>query len=62
MKKFIGWSLSYLLFYVDNAIILAIFFRPYQKLMGWSYQIQEWGGGSGAWLSEEESKKWLEEK
>ena len=57
MKKFIGWLLSWLFFWLGDIVskpmyyfdCMAWLYPVYNNLMTWSYDIQEWGGDHGPW-------------
>ena len=56
MRKVIGWTLSWVLYWLGDLVSRLMNFDcmfwlypVYNKLMTWSYNIQVWGGNHGPW-------------
>lgn len=55
MKKSVSWLVSWALYWVGHGLSqllrldLAIFYRPYNRAMLLSADVQDWGGGNGPW-------------
>ena len=57
MRKIVGWLLSWLLFWLGDIVSKPLnwfecmwwLYPAYNRLMTWSYDVQEWGGDCGPW-------------
>lgn len=56
MRKVIGWTLAWVFYWLGHWVSRPMewfdfwwLYPIYNKLMSWSYDIQEWGGDYGPW-------------
>jgi len=56
MRKVIGWTASWVCFWLGHWVSRPMhwfdfwwLYPIYNNLMGWSYQVQVWGGDLGPW-------------
>lgn len=60
MRKLVGWLLAWLFYWLGDLAWRVMesddddswrwkLYPVYQKCMGWSYDIQKWGGDLGPW-------------